>query len=64
MAAVSPRVELIDALSEFHWSQRTAAEHLGVHVNTVHRWCVGTLAVPGPALAYIRLRRKVARLLG
>ena len=64
--AVPPSPELRDALNEFGWTHKEAARRLGVHPNTVHRWCAGPdraggLAVPGPVLAYIRLRRAIVR---
>lgn len=59
---VPASLELRDALNEFGWTQKVAAEHLGVHPNTVQRWCSGGLPVAGPALAFIRLYRKLWRM--
>jgi len=55
-------IELRDALDEIGWTQTEAARRLGVSTNTVYRWCAGKDDVPSPpAMAYIRLYRKVRR---
>lgn len=37
------------------FNQTTFAKHTGMHRNTVRRWCVGEIEVPGIAAAYLRL---------
>ena len=44
-----------EALVRLEWSQKTLAERLGVDPDTVSRWCLGRVPVPGYAAEYLRV---------
>lgn len=59
--AVPPSLEVRDILDELGWSNAEAARRLNVHHNSISRYKTGG-HVPGPVLAYLRLRRQIARI--
>lgn len=54
-------LEVRDILTELGWTNVTAAAKLGVHTNSIARYKGGGI-VPGPVMAYLRLRRQIGRL--
>lgn len=56
--------ELKTALKEIGWSQGRLARELGVNPVTVSRWATGQLEVPRYAVAYLRVLRLAAQMLG
>lgn len=44
------------ALSKLGWSQRRAAEELGVEQSSIYRWAHGKRAIPGPVAAALKAR--------
>ena len=61
IGAVPPALEVRDILDELGWTNAEAARRLFVHHNTISRYLHGG-KVPGPVLAYLRLRRTIARI--
>ncbi|WP_020227122.1 DNA-binding transcriptional regulator [Acidovorax sp. MR-S7] len=56
--------DLKAALKEIGWSQGRLARELGVNPVTVSRWATGQLEVPRYAVAYLRVLRLAAQMLG
>ena len=50
---MTPR-QLRKALKELSWTQRTLAEQLGVHVQTVKKWLAGDRHISEPVAILIR----------
>lgn len=53
--------EFRDALKEFGVSQRQFARETEMDITTVNRWATAKAEIPGIAVAYIRLRLRIAK---
>ncbi len=48
------------ALGRLKWTQRQAAEELGVEQSSIYRWAHGKRAIPGPVAAALKARIALA----